>query len=162
MKYLIALLLLPVCASAQTTSTRVTPYDWQCATADGTRISDHARFDTAFVACLNAPTGSLIKGGTYRIGKGVVTPPPPPVLGSVAVSWSLPTKNKDGSNIGAITGFEMEYGTDAQNLIQRVTIPASQTSYTIPGLSPGTWYIRMYVITADGKSDPTNLASKTI
>lgn len=159
MKALYLLALLPLCAAAQVTSTRQTSYDWQCADAQGNRISDHARFDTAFVACLNAPNGSLVKGGTYRIGKGVVTPP---VLGSIPVTWTLPTKNKDGSNIGTITGFEMEYGTNQSNLTQRVTIPANVTTYTIPGLTPGTWYIRMYVRTADGLSDPTNLASKTI
>ncbi len=159
MKYLALLLLLPVCALADVTSTRITTFDFQCQDAQGNRISDHARFDTAFVACLNAPTGSLVKGGTYRIGKGVVAPP---VLGSIPVTWTVPLKNKDGSNIGTITSFEMEYGTDANNLVQRVTIPANQTSYTIPGLTPGTWYIRMYVRTADGLSDPTNLASKTI
>lgn len=77
---LVALCLLFVgVALAQVTSTRVSEADWQCLDESGNRISDHQRFDTAFVACLNAPNGAYVQGGRYRIGKGQPTTPVPPL-----------------------------------------------------------------------------------
>lgn len=70
-------LLVAALAMSQVTSTRVSDADWQCQDESGKRISDHQRFDTAFVACLNAPNGAFVQGGRYRINKGQPTPPPP-------------------------------------------------------------------------------------
>jgi hypothetical protein len=157
MKYLALLLLLPVSAFAQVTTTRVTAYDWQCQDAAGVKISDHTRFDTAFVACLNAPNGSLVKGGTYRINK-----PSAPLTGNASLTWPLPTLSVDGTPIKPITGFDIEYSRDPANFVQAVVVPLS-TAYTVPGLATGTWYFRMRTITAtDGKSAWTNLLSLII
>jgi hypothetical protein len=71
-------LLIAGLALSQVQSTRVSDADWQCQDESGKRISDHQRFDTAFVACLNAPNGAYVQGGRYRINKGQPTPPAPP------------------------------------------------------------------------------------
>lgn len=63
-------------AHAQTLAapTRISPYDWACLDANGAVLSNHQRFDTAFVACYNNPAGAEIVGGRYRLVRA--TPPP--------------------------------------------------------------------------------------
>jgi hypothetical protein len=70
-------------AQAQTITapTRSSAFDWQCQDASGAKLSDHTRFDTAFVACYNNPAGDHIQGGTYRLNKPS-TPPPTPTCGA--------------------------------------------------------------------------------
>jgi hypothetical protein len=58
-----------------TPPTRISPYDWACLAANGAVLSNHQRFDTAFVACYNNAEGAEIVGGRYRIAR--VTPPDP-------------------------------------------------------------------------------------
>lgn len=55
--------------------TRVTTYDWRCADASGAKISDHTRFDTAFITCLNDAKGFEVVGGRYRINRPTAPPP---------------------------------------------------------------------------------------
>lgn len=57
--------------------TRSTSFDWQCQDANGQKLSDHTRFDTAFVACYNNAAGDRIQGGTYKLPARGTTPPPP-------------------------------------------------------------------------------------
>lgn len=61
------------------TTTRTSSYDFQCQNANGAKISDHQRFDSAFIACLNDSRGTYVAGGRYRINRPVTPPPPPPV-----------------------------------------------------------------------------------
>lgn len=140
--------------------TRVTSFDWQCQTVDKAKISDHQRIDIAKEACDANPSGAFVQGGTYRVNRSA-PPVTPPTLGSAVISWTLPTTNTDGTPIGTITSFDLEYSQSQTNFVQAVSIP-SGTSYTVPGLAAGTWYFRMRVRTAAGISEYTNLASKTI
>lgn len=57
--------------------TRTSAYDWQCQDANGAQLSNHTRFDTAFVACYNNPAGDRIQGGTYKLPARGTSPPPP-------------------------------------------------------------------------------------
>lgn len=148
---------------AQVTSTRTTTYDWQCQDSAGARISDHARFDTAFVACLNAPAGTFVQGGRYKITKVVVTPQPPATTGSATLSWTAPTQNTDGSSLTNLGGYRIVYGTSATAMTQSVQLSnPALTSYIVSDLAPGTWYFAAIALTAAAQSDQSNLASKTI
>lgn len=63
------------------------------------------------------------------------------LAGSAGVNWTPATLNDDGSTLVDRTGYKVYYGQSAAALTQVQTTPANATSYTITGLSPGTWYI---------------------
>ena len=146
--------------------TRDTAYDWQCQDASGAKISDHQRFDTAIVACLNAPTGAYVQGGRYRINRtsSPPPPPPPPQTGSVTLSWSPPTQNTDGSALTNLAGFRIVYGTSATALTQTIEVNnAALSSYVVSGLTAGTWYFAVKAYNAAGaESVNSNVANKTL
>lgn len=164
MKYLaLAALLVVGVAQAQVTSTRTTAYDWQCQDSAGVRISDHVRFDTAFVACLNAPNGVYVQGGRYRINRVVIAPQPPATTGSASLSWVAPTKNTDGSAITALSGYRIVYGTSATAMTQSLQVmnPAL-TSYIVSNLAPGTYFFAVIALAGSVESGPSNIATKSI
>ena len=150
--------------------TRDTAYDWQCQDASGAKISDHQRFDTAIVACLNAPTGAYVQGGRYRINRTSSPPPPPPppeptpTTGSATLEWSPPTQNTDGSALTNLAGFRIVYGTSATALTQTIEVNnAALSSYVVDGLAAGTWYFAVVAVNSAGaQSIQSNVASKTI
>lgn len=84
MRYLVLLLLAGQAMAADVTSTRDTPYDFQTQTAAGLPITNHTRFDTAFVACLNNPACAFVQGGRYRVNRGVVPTP----IDCVVSAWT--------------------------------------------------------------------------
>jgi len=119
-----ALMLIGACQAVQAqanaqsvTSTRVSQFDWQCQDAQGNRISDHQRFDTAFVACLNSPDGVYVQGGRYRINKPVVQPipepepepisepePDPQPIGELPLSWDAVTGTTNSGRLTLSSG----------------------------------------------------------
>ncbi len=70
--------------AAEVSSIRESAYEWECQTADGARISGHARQDKAFQSCFNAAlaTGQVhyVVGGRFRVSAtdGEPAPPEPP------------------------------------------------------------------------------------
>jgi hypothetical protein len=67
-------------------------------------------------------------------------------------NWTVPSLNVDGTALNDISGYRIVYGTDtgATNLTRSVDVPGSATSYTISGLSPGTYYFAVITLKADG------------
>ena len=84
--------------------------------------------------------------------------------GSATVSWTPPTTNTDGSALTDLASYRVNYGLAADALSQTATISnAGLSSYTVDGLSPGTWYFAVVAVNASGvESDISNVASKTI
>lgn len=153
-------------ALAQVSSTRDSDYDWRCTDAQGNRISDHQRYDTALIACLNALNGAYVQGGRYRITKGTTTPTPPPqpTTGSATLSWTPPTTNIDGTTITNLAGYRISYGTSSTALTQtiQVAVPGA-TAYTISNLAPGNWYFSVRAYTSNGtESDQSAVRNKVI
>lgn len=156
MNHFLWLLLLPALCFAQVASTRVSPYDFQCQDSAGAKISDHQRFDSAFVACLNAPNGAYVQGGRYRITKIVVGP-----SGTAKLDWIAPTQDTAGKPV-SITGYRIHYGVKSDELIQVVQIVPA-TTYTFSGLAPGTYYFAVRALAANvAESDLSNVAAKTV
>jgi Putative Ig domain len=83
---------------------------------------------------------------------------------SATLQWVAPTTNTDGSPLTDLGGFIIIYGTSANNLNQQVTVSsATATSYTVTGLTTGTWYFAIVTYATDGtQSAPTNVLSQTI
>ena len=84
--------------------------------------------------------------------------------GMVTVNWSIPTQNTNGTPLVNLAGFRIYYGTSANNLSQNRQIEnPSVSSYVLPNLAPGTWYIGISDYTATGiESSLSNIASTTI
>jgi len=61
--------------------------------------------------------------------------------GSATLSWSIPTRNADGSPLNDLVGYHIYVGTDPNALTRVITIPKpSLTDYVVTELAPGTWY----------------------
>lgn len=75
----------------------------------------------------------------------------PMILGSATVRWSAPSTNTDGSALQNLAGFRVLYGTDPNQLTQKLELPgASLRSVQIEELKPGTYYfaVKAYNTTA--------------
>jgi Fibronectin type III domain len=88
----------------------------------------------------------------------------PPSTGSATLSWTPPTENDDGTPITGLAGYHIYYGTSASALTTTVTVSdATDTSYVVGGLAPGTYYFAVVAYnTAGMDSTDSNVVSKTI
>lgn len=84
--------------------------------------------------------------------------------GSATLSWTPPTQNTDGSTLSNLTGYRVVYGRSSTSLDQLVQITnASVSTYTVSGLSSGTWYFAVKAYNSAGmESAVSNVGSKTI
>jgi hypothetical protein len=157
MKLLLLLLAGPVLA-ADITSTRVSSGDWQTQDANGVKLQDYARQDTAIVGCINTPACVFIVGGKYKITKATVTPPP--VMGSIPLLWSAPTLNTDGSAISASITYNVYHGISATALTDKVTV--NGLSYNYGNLASGTHYFAVSAVVGGIESQRSNVGSAVI
>ena len=84
--------------------------------------------------------------------------------GTAELTWTVPTKNEDGSTLTGLAGYKIRYGTSASSLTQIVTITgAAITSASIEGLSAGTWYFTIASYTSGGvESSQTGTVNVTL
>jgi hypothetical protein len=61
--------------------------------------------------------------------------------GKMKLDWTPPTQNTDGSALTTLGGYRIEYGTSTSALTQEISVPgATLATYTIEGLTTGTWF----------------------
>ena len=84
--------------------------------------------------------------------------------GTATLSWTAPTTNTDGSALTNLAGYTIEYGTSASSLSQSVNISSpGTTTYTLRGLTAGTWYFAIVSDTTSGsQSQLSNVVSAAI
>jgi hypothetical protein len=84
--------------------------------------------------------------------------------GSATVNWTPPTANTDGSALTDLASYRVAYGRAADALSQTATVSnAGLSSFTVEGLSQGTWYFAVIAVNALGvESELSNVASKTV
>jgi hypothetical protein len=87
-----------------------------------------------------------------------------PTSGSATLSWIPPTQNIDGTPITDLSGYHIYYGTNADALTSTITVNGGESStYTVSGLSAGTYYFSVVAYNAEGVDSPeSNLESKAI
>jgi hypothetical protein len=74
-----------------------------------------------------------------------------PTTGTAKLSWVLPTKNTNGTNATDLAGVRIYYGTSRSDLSHSVQVTGlSETSYTVSGLTAGTWYFGAEAYTTKG------------
>ncbi|MFD2095965.1 PA14 domain-containing protein [Corallincola platygyrae] len=93
---------------------------------------------------------------------------PPPAAGgsSMYVTWDTPTTRADGSalSVGEISHFIISYGISQDALVNSVRVDEpTATSFTIPDLAPGVYYVSIVVFDTDGvPSDPSAVKPHTV
>jgi hypothetical protein len=87
--------------------------------------------------------------------------------GDAKLTWVNPTQYTDGTTIpaGSLSGNRVEWGTCSGTAFGIVagsqTLPVS-TTYTVTGLTAGTWCFRAYASAGGVESGPSVVASKVI
>jgi hypothetical protein len=120
----------------------------------------------------SSSTAALTAATTYTLtctgtggsaSENVTVAVTPPTNGSASLSWAPPTQDTNGSPLTTLTGYTVYYGTSQGSLAQSVTVSgASTTSYTLTGLTTGTWYFAVAADASDGtQSAMSNIGSKT-
>lgn len=84
--------------------------------------------------------------------------------GSATLSWTPPTQNTDGTSLTNLAGYRVVYGRSSSSLDQTIQIAsAGLSTYTVTGLTSGTWYFAVKAYTSAGaESNVSNVGSKTI
>jgi hypothetical protein len=84
--------------------------------------------------------------------------------GSATVHWADPTQNTNGTTLMNLAGVHLHYGTSTSALTHEITVAsATQTSYTISGLTSGTWYFGATAYNSSGvESAMSDIGSKAI
>jgi hypothetical protein len=80
------------------------------------------------------------------------------------VRWANPTQNTNGTTLMNLAGVHLYYGTSASALTHEITIASTtQISYTIAGLTAGTWYFGAKAYNTSGtESAWSDIGSKAI
>jgi hypothetical protein len=83
---------------------------------------------------------------------------------SATLSWEAPSQNVDGSALVNLTGYKIHYGTKPGSYSQTISIDTvGMTTYTIDGLSAGTYYFAITAVSTGGlESEFSGEASTTI
>jgi hypothetical protein len=94
------------------------------------------------------------------------TPPgaPPSANSSAVLNWTAVTTDTAGNTLTGLAGYEVHYGTSESTMSYLIVVKdPEQTTYTVPGLPPGTWYFSVNAYTDNGTEGlRSNVASKTI
>ena len=67
--------------------------------------------------------------------------------GEGVITWTAPTQNCNGTSLTNLTGYSMTYGE------KRVALPATPLTYTVTGLTPGTWWFSLAAVTPTDRSE---------
>lgn len=123
-----------------------------------------ASTSTAAASSASATSSATSTSSTSSSSTSATSSPPTSTTGSATLSWTAPTANSNGSALTDLAGYHIHYGTTAGSLTQTVDVSnASELSYTVTGLTAGTWYFAVTAYTTSGlESSPSNVGSKTI
>lgn len=123
--------------------------------------SDVGTYSGIVISASDGTLSAALPAFTITVGAGQ---PSPTTTGTATVSWVPPTQNTDGSALTNLAGYTIHYGTSASNLTSTVQVPGTAlTSYTVSGLTSGTWYFAVTAYnSAGGQSVLSTVGSKTI
>jgi len=84
--------------------------------------------------------------------------------GSATLTWVPPLTNTDGSLVGNLSGYRVQYGKTSTSLDQTKDVAGATTlTTTIDNLTSGTWYFAVRAYSSSGSiSDVSNVGQKTI
>jgi Fibronectin type III domain len=101
-------------------------------------------------------SGSSSSSGTATGSSGSTsgTLPTAPAS-SVAINWTPPTENVDGTPLTNLAGYDIHYGTASGKYTQTISVSnAGIATYVVQDLTPGTYYFAIAAVNADGTESP--------
>jgi hypothetical protein len=106
-------------------------------------------------------TGGLRLQAAALQGVATSPPPPPSGTGKAVLTWAKPTKNTNGSALTNLSGYRVSWGKTKGTYTNSFVVnnPAA-TTYTVTGLTTGTWYFAVTALAGGRESVPSNPASK--
>ena len=102
-----------------------------------------------------SPWSGIVSGGTV---------PDAPVVGSAVLNWTRPTLNDNGTVLTDLAGYRIVYGQNPAALTSTIQINnTALTTYTVQGLTNGTWHFAMKAFKAGNvESAQSNISAKTV
>jgi Fibronectin type III domain len=109
-------------------------------------------------------TASAVPAASPPSPPAPAPPPTSPATGSASLAWTAPTENTNGTPLTNLAGYHIYYGTSVGAWTSTITIlDATETSYVVGGLAPGTYYFAVVAFNTDGDDSPqSNVGTKTI
>lgn len=155
-RLLIGLTLFAIAFSAIATPREVRKGYW-VPVCDGVEISRHTRYGKALLAVVNHGSDCDIIPPVFevRFKQGQkLEPEPEPELNDLKISWTTPARNEDGTEIKTIDRFNLYWGLTGsfQNVVQ---VEADSNSYTLAGLSAGSYSIYMSTVSNGDEGKPS-------
>jgi len=89
---------------------------------------------------------------------------PQPTTGSAILTWAAPALNSDGTPLTDLAAFKVYWGRTQGTYSQSTKISnTAARTYTVGGLTKGTWYFVVTALNAQGLESPySNVWSKTV
>jgi len=97
-------------------------------------------------------------------GGATTTATTPATTGMATLSWAAPALNTDGTIANDLVGYHIHYGTSAAALALTIDVSGARTTtYTITGLTAGTYYFAVNAYNSLGVEGLTSgTVSKTL
>lgn len=135
-------------ASADTASSLVAP---NVGMIDRSQGSDNNESAATVASNTAASTPVSTDSGASVATSTKVSTPIKTVNGVATLDWMPPTQNSDGTILTNLAGYTVYYGTSPNELSQSVKVSnPGLASYTVTGLTSGTWYFAVTSYSADG------------
>jgi Fibronectin type III domain len=117
-----------------------------------------------FALCALMLAGCNDKSDSSQASSSTTSQSAPPAPGTAQVSWEAPTATISGTSLTNLAGYTVFYGTSPAALNQSVNVTdPTATSFTVSGLTSGTWYFTVAAYSADGtESQPSEVVSATV
>jgi len=112
-----------------------------------------------------AGTGTISMQAAALSQAAAPAPAPALQLSNTAIlTWTPPAVNEDGSALADLSAFKVYWGTTPGTYSQSTKISsATARTYTVSGLTKGTWYFVVTALNAQGVESPySNVWSKTV
>jgi len=105
-------------------------------------------------ASVVAVAGSAVSNVNFGLSPRNEPPAAPVSLRATATAFTVQISWAEGGSGGATTSYVLEAGLAPGTTA--VTLPVGSTSLTVPGVAPGTYYLRVRAVNAFGTSLPSN------
>ena len=121
-------------------------------TIQGAELADAGTYD---VLVANSVGSVASLSALLQVNEVVVVEPEEPVeqVASIALSWDIPNKREDGSDLELyeINGYVIKYGVTSGNLTESINVVGGgQTEALVEDLETGTYYFAIATVDSDG------------
>jgi hypothetical protein len=128
-----------------------TTLTWDAPGASGCTASGHPSWTGAKAASGSLALPPITLSGTYALTIACTKP----TVTTAVITWKAPTANSDGTAYTNPKGFRIFYNTGGENMVtatggqmRQINTPAA-TTYTVTGLTPGTWSFGVAALNAN-------------